>query len=171
MDSGLLVVQLIVGVICCLFGLKFQKAMIALIGFVAGFFIGEFLVSLFSITGGLDLVLEFGLAFLFGVFSFSLFETLISLVVGFCIFSIVGDMFSGVWYGFMVGVVLGVIGGLLVNKFYKHGIILFTSFIGSHLIADSIYSYFTFNYSYLIIFIIIFVISIIVQMSTNKVKI
>ena len=170
MDIGILVIQLIVGLICCLLGLKFQKTVIALIGFVAGLFIGDFLVNLFWIVGGLDLVIKFGFAFIFGVFSFGFFETLISFVIGFCIFSFVGDMFNGVWYGFMIGLVLGVIGGLIVNKLYKPGIIIFTSFIGSHLIADCIYTYFNFEYSYIIIFGLLFVISILIQMSTNRRK-
>ena len=126
---------------------------------------------MFGITGGLDLVLEFGLALVFGACSFSLFETLVSLIVGFCIFSVVGDMFSGMWYGFIIGIIFGVIGGLIVSKFYKFGIILFTSFIGTHLIADSIYAYFTIPYSDIIIFGILFVGSVLIQMSTNHVKI
>lgn len=173
MDSGLLVesaitVQIIIGVLCCLFGLKFQKVVVALIGCIAGFCIGGYLVGLFGITGGLDLVLKFGLAFVLGACSFGLFEVLISLVVGFCIFSITGDMFNGVWYGFLIGIVLGIIGGLLVKKYYKFGIILFTSFIGTHLIANNIISYF--NFSYVLIFILIFAVSVIIQMSTNKIK-
>ena len=169
MESGLLVVQLIIGIICCLFGLKFQKTIIAIIGCVIGYLIGDYIVTLFTITGGLDLVLRFGLALVVGVISFSLFEALISIVVGFSIFTVVADIFKGLWYGLVLGVLLGIIGGLLVKRFYKFGIVLFTSFVGSHLITDGVISYF--NYPYAIIFGIIFVVSVIIQMSTNKVKI
>ena len=165
MESGLLVVQVLLGIIFCLFGLKFQKTIIAV---VVDYLIGDYIVQLFTITGGLDLVLRFGLALVVGAISFSLFEALISIIAGFSIFAVVGDMFQGAWYGFLLGVVLGIIGGLLVNKFYKLGIILFTSFVGSHLIADGIASYFTFPALY--IFIVIFVVSVVIQVSTNKVK-
>ena len=168
MESGLLLVQVIIGIICCLFGLKFQKTIIAIIGCVVGYLIGDYIVGLFAISGGLDIVLRFGLALVVGAVSFGIFEALIAIIVGFSIFAVVGDMFSGVWYGFLVGILLGVIGGLLVSKFYKLGIILFTSFVGSHLIADGIVSYFTFPAFY--IFLAIFIISVIIQVSTNNVK-
>ena len=168
MESGLLILQIIIGIICCLFGLKFQKTIVAIIGCVVGYLIGDYLVGLFAVTGGLDIVLRFGLALIIGTISFSVFEALIAIIAGFSIFAVVGDMFNGVWYGFLLGVVLGVIGGLLVNKFYKLGIILFTSFVGSHLIADGIASYFTFPAFY--IFLIIFAVSVVIQVSTNKVK-
>ena len=168
MESGLLVIQVFLGILFCLFGLKFQKTIIALIGCVIGYLIGDYLVTLFTITGGLDIVLRFGLALVVGAISFSLFEALISIIAGFSIFTVVGDMFQGVWYGFVLGIVLGIIGGLLVNKFYKLGIILFTSFVGSHLITDGVASSFAFPSIY--IFIAVFVVSVIIQVSTNKVK-
>ena len=169
MESGILVVQVIIGIICCLFGLKFQKTIVAIIGCVVGYLIGDYIVSLFTITGGLDIVLRFGLALVVGAISFSIFEALIAIIVGFSIFAVVGDMFSGVWYGFLIGILLGVIGGLLVNKFYKLGIILFTSFVGSHLITDGVASLIAFPSLY--IFLIIFAVSVVIQVSTNKVKI
>ena len=168
MESGILVVQVIIGIICCLFGLKFQKTIIAIIGCVIGYLIGDYIATLFAISGGLDLVLRFGLALVVGAISFSLFEALISIVVGFSIFAVVVDIFKGLWYGLVIGVLLGVIGGLLVKRFYKIGIVLFTSFVGAHLITDGIQGYFTF--SPLIIFGVIFIVSVIIQISTNKVK-
>lgn len=168
MESGLLTLQVIIGILCCLFGLKFQKAIIVLIGFVIGYLIGDYLVTLFAASGGLDIVLRYGLALVVAVISFSIFEALISIVVGFSIFTIVGDMFNGIWYGLVLGVLLGIIGGLLVKKFYKFGIILFTSFVGSHLITDGIQA--NINFPSIIIFGIIFAVSVAVQISTNKVK-
>ena len=168
MKSGILVVQVIIGIICCLFGLKFQKTIIAIIGCVIGYLIGDYIVTLFTISGGLDLVLRFGLALVVGAISFSLFEALISIVVGFSIFAVVVDMFKGLWYGLVLGVLLGIIGGLLVKRFYKFGIVLFTSFVGAHLITSGVISFF--NYPYAIIFGVIFIVSVIIQMSTNKVK-
>ena len=168
MDSGVLVLQLLLGIIFCIFGLKFQKTIIALIGLVIGYYIGNYIVGLFGIVGGLNIVLRFGLALVFGACSFGLFESLIALVVGFIIFTTVGDMFNGIWYGFLLGIILGIIGGLLVTKFYKLGIIIATSFVGSHMIANGLAPYF--NYPLIYIFGGVFVISVIIQMVTNNVK-
>ena len=167
MESGILVGQFIIGIICCIFGLKFQKVVVALIGFAIGYLIGDYLVGLFSITGGLDLVIKFGLALVLGACSFSLFELLMSLVVGFSIFTTIGSMFNWIWYGFIIGVIVGIIGGLFVKKYYKLGIILFSSFIGAHLVSKGVLLYVA--SPYYLVFGIIFIASVIIQMITNKI--
>ena len=77
MESGLLVLQVIIGIICCLFGLKFQKTIVAIIGCVVGYLIGDYLVGLFTVTGGLDIVLRF-----VSLLVLQLFETLFSKLLG-----------------------------------------------------------------------------------------
>ena len=88
MDSVVLTFEVIIGILCCLFGFKFQKVVISLIGCVLGFRLGSWIVNYFAITGGLEIVLKFGLLLVVGACSLSLFESLISIVTGLSIFSL-----------------------------------------------------------------------------------
>ena len=167
MDSVVLTFEVIIGILCCLFGFKFQKVVISLIGCVLGFRLGSWIVNYFAITGGLETVLKFGLLLVVGACSLSLFESLISIVTGLSIFVFVVDIFKDVWYGYLIGVVLGVIGGLLVHKFYRLGVVIATSLIGSYLVTNGIYTYF--NISYMVLFGIILVASLLFQIHINKI--
>lgn len=160
---------LIIGVICCLFGLKFQKTIIALIGCALGYSLGNFLVGLIGVTEvGLALVLRFGLALVLGAFSFTLFESLLALVVGVFIFLTVTNMVGTIWYSYVIGIVAGLIGASLTSKFYKLGVVLATSLVGAYLVANGVSGFI--NYSYYVIFGAIFIGSFIYQCSTNSMK-
>ena len=81
---------LILGIIICLFGLKFQKLVIAFVGLVVGFALGNIIVNTFGITEqALSIVIKFGLALVVGAFSYSIFESLLAIAAGVVIFILV----------------------------------------------------------------------------------
>lgn len=160
---------LILGIIICLFGLKFQKLVLALVGLVVGFALGNIIVTTFGINDqALSIVIRFGLALVVGACSSSLFESLLAIAAGVGIFVLVSDMIGAIWYSYLIGIVAGVIGGGLVGKYYKLGVVIFTSFAGAYLVTKGVQGYF--NYSNLIIFGAVFVASVLFQMFTNKIK-
>lgn len=166
-DNVLLFVGLIIGIICCLFGLKFQKLILSLVGLALGFNAGIYLVDMFSLTGGLEIVVKFGSALVLGVLSFSLFESLLAIVVAIGLFIIVSGLFDNNLLGYIVGAISGLIGGVLTHKFYKLGVIIFTSVSGAFLITNCLVNYV--DYSYMIIFSAIAIGTIIFQVFTNKI--
>ena len=166
MEHVELVLQIVIGIICCLFGLKFQKGIIAIIGFGIGCLLGNYIVEYFSIADGLSIVLRIGLGLVLGAFSFTLVEYLLAIIVGLELFVIIGDMFHSVWYGYIIGLIVGILGGVFTKAFYKLGVILATSLIGSHLISQAVQS--SFNMPYLLLFGIIFIASVLFQVSTTK---
>ena len=160
---------LILGVIICLFGLKFQKLVLALVGLVVGFALGNIIVNTFGIDNqALSIVLRFGLALVVGACSSSLFESLLAIAAGVVIFILVSDMIGAVWYSYLVGIIVGIIGGGIVGKYYKLGVVIITSFAGAYLVTNGVQGYF--NYSNLIIFGVVFVASVLFQCVTNKIK-
>lgn len=160
---------LILGIIICLFGLKFQKLVLALVGLVVGFALGNIIVTTFGINDqALSIVIRFGLALVVGACSSSLFESLLAIAAGVGIFVLVSDMIGAIWYSYLIGIIAGVIGGGLVGKYYKFGVVIFTSFAGAYLVTKGVQGYF--NYSNLIIFGAVFVASVLFQMFTNKIK-
>ena len=160
---------LILGILISLFGLKFHKLVLAIIGFVIGFALGNIVVELTGVDNqSLALVLRFGLALVIGGCSFTLFESLISILVGIGIFILVSDMIGAIWYSYVIGIVCGLLGASLVGKFYKLGVVLFTALAGSYLITNAIVGYF--EYSYMLVFGIVFIIGFVFQFMTNKIK-
>ena len=160
----------ILGILISLFGLKFHKLVLAIVGFVVGFALGNIVVDITGVDNqSLALVIRFGLALVIGGFSFTLFESLISILVGVGIFVLISDMIGAVWYSYLIGIIVGLIGAGLVNKFYKLGVVLFTSLAGSYLVSNGVVGYF--EYSYMMVFGIVFIISFIFQFMTNKIKI
>lgn len=160
---------LILGIIICLFGLKFQKLVLALVGLVVGFALGNIIVTTFGINDqALSIVIRFGLALVVGACSSSLFESLLAIAAGVGIFVLVSDMIGAIWYSYLIGIIAGVIGGGLVGKYYKFGVVIFTSFAGAYLVTKGVQGYF--DYSNLIIFGAVFVASVLFQMFTNKIK-
>lgn len=169
-DGLLLSGGLILGILICLFGLKFQKFIIAIIGCVVGFTLGNIIINLIGVDNqSLSLVIKFGLALVVGACSFSLFESLIAILVGAGIFILISDMIGTVWYSYLVGAIFGIIGGGLVSKYYKLGVVIFTSFVGAYLVTNGVCNYL--NYSYLMILGVVFIISLLFQFLTNKIKI
>ena len=160
---------LILGIIICLFGLKFQKLVLALVGLVVGFALGNIIVNTFGISDqALSIVIRFGLALVVGACSSSLFESLLAIAAGVVIFILVSDMIGAVWYSYLVGIIVGIIGGGIVGKYYKLGVVIITSFAGAYLVTNGVQGYF--NYSNLIIFGVVFVASVLFQCVTNKIK-
>ena len=160
---------LILGILISLFGLKFHKLVLAIIGFVIGFALGNIVIELTGIDNqSLALVLRFGLALVVGGCSFTLFESLISILVGIGIFILVSDMIGTIWYSYVIGIICGLLGASLVVKFYKLGVVLFTAFAGSYLITNAIVGYF--EYSYMMVFGVVFIIGVVFQFMTNKIK-
>ena len=160
---------LILGILISLFGLKFHKLVLAIIGFVIGFALGNIVVELTGVDNqSLALVLRFGLALVIGGCSFTLFESLISILVGIGIFILVSDMIGAIWYSYVIGIVCGLLGASLVGKFYKLGVVLFTALAGSYLITNAIVGYF--EYSYMLVVGIVFIIGFVFQFMTNKIK-
>ena len=67
---------LVLGILICLFGLKFQKLVLAIAGLVVGFALGNIIVNTFSITDpSLGIVIRFGLALVVSACSTTLFES------------------------------------------------------------------------------------------------
>ena len=160
---------LILGILICLFGLKFQKLVLALVGLVVGFALGNMLVNLFGVDNqALAIVLKFGLALVVGACSSSLFESLLAIAAGVSIFILVSDMIGAVWYSYLIGIIAGIIGGGIVGKFYKLGVVIFTSFAGAYLVTNGVQGYF--EYSNVIIFGVVFIVSVLFQCITNKIK-
>lgn len=160
---------LILGIIICLFGLKFQKLVLALVGLVVGFALGNIIVNTFGISDqALSIVIRFGLALVVGACSSSIFESLLAIAAGVVIFILVSDMIGAVWYSYLVGIIVGIIGGGIVGKYYKLGVVIITSFAGAYLVTNGVQGYF--NYSNLIIFGVVFVASVLFQCVTNKIK-
>lgn len=169
-DSIMVYGGLILGVIVCLFGLKFQKFVLAIVGLVVGFSLGNIIVEMFGVNNqALSLVLRFGLALVVGACSSGIFESLLSIAAGVGIFILVTDMIGAIWYSYLIGIIVGIIGGGIVGKYYKLGVVIFTSFAGAYLVTNGVQSYFV-NYSYLMIFGIVFIVSVLFQVFTNKIK-
>ena len=63
MESGLLVVQVLLGIIFCLFGLKFQKTIIALIGVVVVLVVATFSAGLIQEPGDPAVLVTFFIPF------------------------------------------------------------------------------------------------------------
>ena len=160
---------LVLGILICLFGLKFQKLVLAIAGLVVGFALGNIIVNTFSITDpSLCIVIRFGLALVVSACSTTLFESLLSIVVGIGIFVLVTDMIGTMWYSYLIGIIVGIIGGGLVGKYCKLGVVLFTTFAGAYLVTKGVQGYF--NYSYMVIFGVVFIASVLFQCITNKIK-
>ena len=160
---------LILGIIICIFGLKFQKLVLAFVGLVVGFALGNIIVNTFGITEqALSIVIKFGLALVVGAFSSSIFESLLAIAAGVVIFILVTDMIGAVWYSYLIGIIVGIVGGGVVAKYYKLGVVIITSFVGAYLVTKGLQGYF--DYSNLLIFGVVFVGSVLFQGITNKIK-
>ena len=77
-------------------------------------------------------------------------------------------MIGTMWYSYLIGIIVGIIGGGLVGKYCKLGVVLFTSFAGAYLVTKGVQGYF--NYSYMVIFGVVFIASVLFQCITNKIK-
>lgn len=159
----------ILGVLICLFGLKFQKIVLAIAGLVVGYTLGNMIVGLVGVDNySLSLVIKFGLALVVGACSTTLFESLLSIIVGVGAFILVSDMIGTMWYSYVIAIIIGLIAASVVAKYCKLGTVIFTSFVGSYLVTKGVIDYF--NYSYLVIFGVVFIVGVVFQCITNKIK-
>ncbi len=159
----------ILGVLICLFGLKFEKLVLAIVGLVVGYALGNMIVNLVGVDNySLVLVIKFGLALVVGACSSTLFESLVSIVAGVGTFILVSDMIGTVWYSYLVAIIIGLVLAFVVAKYYKLGIIILTSCAGSYLVTKGVIDYF--DYSYLVIFGVVFIVGVIFQCITNRIK-
>lgn len=168
-DNLIIFGGLILGILICLFGLKFHKLVLAIIGFVVGFALGNIVVDLFGVVDqSLALVLRIGFALVIGGFSFTLFESLLSIAAGVGIFIITSDIIGTMWYSYLIAIVLGLFCSYIIFKFYKLGVVLFSSIVGAYLVTNGIIGYL--NYPYLLVFGVVFIIGVVFQLMTNNIK-
>lgn len=171
MNIVTLVIMVLTGLLFCFFGFRWNKILVSLCGGVCGYTLTNYFLSAVitdpAILVGLSIIVAVAVA----AISYSLYKLGIFLI-GFIIigFLAVTVIPWEIW-NLVGGLILGLVGGYLGVKFYKYGVIIYTSIIGAGQILGAVAEYFKINEQIsFILALILMLVGICFQVTNNRGK-
>jgi hypothetical protein len=164
------IVILIVSLIACFFGYRFNKSLIAICGLIIGFYLAKTFLPMILTDSNLITICSCVIAIFIGFISFRAYEIGIFLTCFFGIYVFCGNLNLAHDIRIIVGVICGLISGFLAVKFVRPIMIITTASSGAFLFTENILKIINYNNNTLniVISLVIMILGILYQFKNTK---
>ncbi len=153
------ILDLILGFITCLFGYKFSKALLAILGFIIGYKFALASLPSYIIESQMVTTCSIIIGIIIGFISYKLYLIGIFILCG--VSAYILCQFIGINQSLRIifGIISGILAGILGVKFTKPLLIISTSLSGTTLLIKTLFSTLNFNNDFILMVIYIIIVT------------